>query len=408
MEVKMANVICMASAKGGSGKTILTATFASFLASLGKKVIIVDTDASTNGLTLMYLKEVLLNEEIFIGKGKQPLGTFEFDINKDSPDYIGLVTLPNEVQFLPAAYKFTNTEAADIGKFQSALRGLIHFYSKKVDYIFLDAQAGSDNFAAISMSKNISDQVIIVSEYDPLSAAGIERLKALFREDLNYGRTWVLLNKMLPDFVQSFSSFLEVAKYLSPVPWDANVVRSYAKRKLALDMESGNEFTLAIVQTIKGLLGDEIEKEIDSWLAEKTASLREPIDVQISDLKTNLKALHIQKKVAQKLSIRKTAYKNTLSMITPVVVSGMAVFFASKFLDKTDLIETWIASGILLLTLSGLVLSVISRSLEYRATRDEYDEEKISVRMDSMSSRLEKLENLRSGNMESLMKAIKM
>ncbi|GGI50818.1 hypothetical protein GCM10011425_20300 [Mucilaginibacter galii] len=401
----MAKTICMASAKGGAGKTILTATFASFLTALGKKVIVIDTDASTNGLTLMYLKEVLLTEEVFIGKSKQPLGTFEFDATKHSPDYIGLVTLPNGVLFLPAAFRFTNTEAANLEQFRSTLKNLIHIYSKYADYIFLDAQAGSDNFAAVSMSRNISDQVIIVSEYDPLSAAGIERLKALFREDLNYGRTWILLNKMLPDFVQSFSSFLEVAKYLSPVPWDADVVRSYAKKKLALDMENGNDFTLSIVQTMRGLLGDEIEKEVSSWLSEKSASLREPIDIQINDLKTNLEMLQKQKLEAQKLSYRKSMFSNISNMAIVVVAFGTAVTFATKFLTKFDTTERVIVLGMVTTALIGLIISIISKSLEFRASKNELDDEKISSHMNSMISRLDKLESLRSGSIEALIKA---
>ncbi len=73
----MAKVICMSSAKGGSGKTVLCATFATALTSLGKRVLIVDSDASTNGLTLMYLKEVMVKGEYVIGENRKPLVTIE-------------------------------------------------------------------------------------------------------------------------------------------------------------------------------------------------------------------------------------------------------------------------------------------------------------------------------------------
>ncbi|MBF0611027.1 MAG: ParA family protein [Magnetococcales bacterium] len=53
-----AQVICFASAKGGAGKTILTASFGSFLADLKKKVLLIDCDWSTHGLTLLYLEPV--------------------------------------------------------------------------------------------------------------------------------------------------------------------------------------------------------------------------------------------------------------------------------------------------------------------------------------------------------------
>ncbi len=102
------------------------------------------------------------------------------------------------------------------------------------------------------MKRGISDEVIIVSEYDPVSAAGVERLKGLLREDLTIDRTWILLNKLLPDFVQSFTDFLEVVKYPNPIPWDAEVVKAYARRKLALDLNYGNNHTFDCNANNKG------------------------------------------------------------------------------------------------------------------------------------------------------------
>ena len=56
-----AKVLCFASAKGGSGKTIMTANIASFLSDIGKKCLIIDCDAATHGMTLLYLVEVSNN-----------------------------------------------------------------------------------------------------------------------------------------------------------------------------------------------------------------------------------------------------------------------------------------------------------------------------------------------------------
>ena len=58
-----AKIYCLASAKGGSGKTVLCASFAAFLAELGRKVLILDVDAATYGLTLLYLNEVNSRKE---------------------------------------------------------------------------------------------------------------------------------------------------------------------------------------------------------------------------------------------------------------------------------------------------------------------------------------------------------
>ena len=53
-------VLCFVSAKGGSGKTILAATTASILINAGQRVVTIDTDFSTRGLSL-YLLDSLTN-----------------------------------------------------------------------------------------------------------------------------------------------------------------------------------------------------------------------------------------------------------------------------------------------------------------------------------------------------------
>ena len=226
-----ATVISMASAKGGSGKTIITAAFGTLLASLGKRVLMIDTDAATNGLSLFYIKPISNQIDVTI-------------ILRSA--CLKVLALPRTATFyrgnakfipLPATYGFRNTENATLVLTELVLESLIEHQRYKFDFIFLDAQAGSDVFAEIAASERISNQVVIVSEYDPMSAAGMERLKALFRESLTYRRTWVLLNKMLPDFIKSFSDFMEIAN-IEPSPWNADVVRAYARRTLPLDTRS--------------------------------------------------------------------------------------------------------------------------------------------------------------------------
>src|SRR5690606_24383123 len=139
----MGKIICMASAKGGSGKTILTATFAAFLAALNKKVLIIEIDASINGLTLLYLKEVMLKNEHALSEGRKALGSYEY---KSSWENLEIVNLSNGVFMIPATYSFLNTENITIESFRFSLDQIKSKYSQDYDYIFLDAQAGSDHF----------------------------------------------------------------------------------------------------------------------------------------------------------------------------------------------------------------------------------------------------------------------
>jgi len=56
---KLRAVISFISAKGGSGKTVTASSVGHFLARLGFQTLLIDSDASTNGLTLLFLPNVV-------------------------------------------------------------------------------------------------------------------------------------------------------------------------------------------------------------------------------------------------------------------------------------------------------------------------------------------------------------
>ena len=273
-----ARVYCFVSAKGGSGKTVITASLASFLSSVGKKCAILDCDAATNGMTLLYLTAVADHSN------PKRAGLFESSTQEVTPSTIAdsIVPLEPGVDLLPATYQFRANSDPDTPLIEGTLEGILSVMRSDYDFIFLDAQAGSDSCSRLCMRRQISDEVIIVSEYDPMSAAGVERLKQVAGDDLGYDRTWVLLNKMLPEFVERFSEFLSVAKYLPPIPWNAAVVRAYARRRTALDLDRGNEFTLAIKRTVDALLGGYIGDALQTWSQQRTHALRAPLEEQYS------------------------------------------------------------------------------------------------------------------------------
>jgi cellulose biosynthesis protein BcsQ len=215
--------------------------------------------------------------------------------------------------------------------YRASLLRCVERHRDDYDYIFLDAQAGSDEFAQIAINPRISDRVIIVCEYDPMSAAGVERLKALFPDELGYRRTWVLLNKMLPEFVKSFRDFMEISRYLSPVPWTADVVRAYARRELALDLDEGNEFTVAIVQTLRTLLESGEREELERWLDEHTYELRRPVSKQLEELDAELDARRRERARLR----RATALRSAMAFVIAVaagVGANVAVSASSMWL----------------------------------------------------------------------------
>jgi len=130
---------------------------------------------------------------------------------------------------IPATFRFGDAEELSPRLVDTNLRIVLKTVHDSYDYILLDAEAGADKNSLVAMTRGISDEVILVAEFDPMSAAGIERLKSLAHGELAFHRTWILINKIIPDFAKNLGDFAAVSRYLSPLPWDADVVRAYAR-----------------------------------------------------------------------------------------------------------------------------------------------------------------------------------
>ena len=399
-------IYCLASAKGGSGKTVLCASFAAFLVELGKKVLILDVDAATHGLTLMYLNEVNSRKEDSgsCQNNLHPKGLFDgegFSWEKD------VIQLPNKVHFVPATYFFNIKESAPAIDLYSMLRLILDEAKQKYDYVFLDVQAGLDKYSQIAMSQDVSHEVVIVSEYDPLSAAGVERLKAVMSDDLVYIRTWILLNKMLPDFVNSYSKFMEINKYLTPIPWDPDVVRAYARRRLPLDLAYGNSFTLAIMQTLKMLLGPEISSEIDQWADGRASNIREPIEDQYQDAEKELKGLleqkaYMDKQAASRRLMRTVPFSVAVSFLSIVVILS---FKHLGIVHGIEDILNWRAISILALVLPMFLVILLNMTkLWDNSTQRKVEESRFTRQFNIVEDKLKRLEVLRKADLKTLIK----
>src|SRR5258706_2248474 len=152
------------SSKGGSGKTVTSSALGTFLASIGFKVLLVDTDAATNGMTLLFLEQ-LLNVKRQRSSTTGVLKTGIFDTSFNQPPEI--LKIDRTLNFLPATYSMAQTENVEFEQFRSALRSVLQVHAQEYDFVLLDAQAGADTFAHITAE--LADQCIIVSEYDPVS-----------------------------------------------------------------------------------------------------------------------------------------------------------------------------------------------------------------------------------------------
>jgi cellulose biosynthesis protein BcsQ len=399
-------VICVASAKGGSGKTVFTSALGHFLAALKHRTLLIDTDAATNGLSLFYLNQVIAHRERLESRTEgtadrrsvMPAGIF--DAAKQQGQ-LSTVRLDHRIELLPATYRSLNTESISPADFRSSLSAILGVASGTYDYVLLDAQAGADPIAAIAMGSDISDRVVLVSEYDPLSAAGAERLKSLFPDDLAYERTWMLINKMLPEFAPSVGEFLQIARYLSPIPWEADVVRAYAQRTLALDLEHGNDYTLAIVQSARGLLGPEMEADIDRWIEGRAAAIREPILSQIRDLDTEAKGLGIERRRLKQRGLqRRLAGFATAAGLT--LFGGVIALIASNVVVL--LVTLALAAAPVFLAFNWDLVEYMVPSLKGEE-EDDHAEERLRDRERDIERRKRSLKSLAEADPEALLRS---
>lgn len=255
------------------------------------------------------------------------------------------------------------------------------------------------------MRRDISDEVVIVTEYDPLSAAGVERLKAMMGDDLSFTRTWILLNKMLPEFVKSFSEFLSVARYLPPIPWTADVVRAYSRRRLALDFETGNHFTLGILQTLKALLPHADGILLDKWAAGKAASLRQPIEQQYKDHENKLKYIYAEMEAIERRE-RFTHLSFRLSLIfgsaAALVALATSIFpgLLSRVMDTINTTSLTVISGIVVAGFVSVIGPLLFDILTSRSSaRKKIERDKLSRQRQMVEDEIKKLESLKDADL---------
>lgn len=317
--------ICFLSAKGGSGKTVTSSALGTFLAALGSRVLLVDTDAATNGMTLLYLNTLLATRRGVSAPGGA-IGLFEAR-ETEPPTPIAVL---DRLDFVPASFRMSNTEQVELSHFKAALTSVVQESREAYDFIFLDAQAGADDYARQAAAA--ADEAVIVSEYDPVSAQGIERLKVLFQEVLRPDRTWTLYNKVLPEFASVIGEGLSVARYLPPLPWDADVVRAFARRDLAIDIGAPNPYTLAIAQVGYTLFPDETGTKIEDWRGTALRRVTTPIEQRLGELDT-----------AQEVLERAGYKRRLLAYVSMGVLELMVIFsfvlaaaMAWEFLTSSD------------------------------------------------------------------------
>jgi cellulose biosynthesis protein BcsQ len=268
-------VICFTSAKGGSGKTILAASTAWLLMQAKCKVIILDTDFSTRGLSLFLLHELTYsNPNVMPDNCLADALLAEIPPERIRPLVIEQkrgtfkIILPNSNFRLGGA-----PENALLGlgggpdnfevRYFNLLKKLCEDLRKDYDYIIIDTRGGYDYSSKIPAI--LADGYVIVIEADPISVQQVNGLKTnvdAFAKTVNItpNHRGFIINKALYDPLKGeqlsigLTSFYG-GKVFGVIPADRNVISAYQDSDIPFERDLGSDFSYYASTALNEFIG---------------------------------------------------------------------------------------------------------------------------------------------------------
>ena len=251
----MARVIVIASGKGGTGKTTITANLGICLSKLGKKVLLIDADVAMANLSLI------------LGMQSSPI-TLHDVLLGESQVHDAIYDGPEGIHFIPSGLSLDNYKRVDSERLSSIVQELESNY----DFILLDAAAGIEKNVLSAFSA--SQETLLVTM--PTSPAIADALKTkLVAQRIGSKVVGVIINFVMGEKGEisknEISSILELPIY-GVVAYDAEVRKSFMQQKVAPvsirkpTCEAGLEFT-KIASRLTGLKAPETKVEKQGFLS---------------------------------------------------------------------------------------------------------------------------------------------
>ena len=304
--------ISLSSPKGGTGKTAIAASLGVLIASLGKKVLLIDADRATSGLTLLMLKR-LADVEGF----ESVVGLFDGPPPRPVQVAAGLM-------FVPASSRMSAIPSPDFdhSNEQQRLTDLFSDLKAGYDVVIIDTEPGTEEFTRSVITA--ADRAVIVSEFDPMSASGVERLKATFQQAWPLGHTYVLVNKLLPELAKIESNYFTAFDHLPPIPFDFEVMRRYSRGEIPFDPASPGSFVQAVVRMARELM-PEYRQDMEAWLEKQADVLKRPLRTQLDEL--GVRIIDVQEAL---VSIRtRPFFVGQVARLTPMAAALAGISYLS-------------------------------------------------------------------------------
>jgi cellulose biosynthesis protein BcsQ len=293
-------VLCIASAKGGTGKTLLSVSIASLLTDIGSRVLLIDTDFSTRGLSLYVLDNLSNTRSLNIPpencladvliQGLPFANVAPLTVSKQGEEYAIIVPNSNfrnggapedELLRLGAS---EGSEPNFESRYFKLLKSITDKYRKTYDFIVIDTRGGYDYSSKIPAV--LADGYIVVMEADPNSVTQVFGLKSNVDD---FGKQHAIqphlmgfiVNKALFSEHQgaAFSSALSAlygGKVFGIIPADRRAILAYQGRKVPRSSHPGSDFSHFGLEAIAHVIGSigSLSHDQEASLNKERASVR--------------------------------------------------------------------------------------------------------------------------------------
>lgn len=161
----MAQIISVANQKGGVGKTTTTVNLGACLASLGKKVLLVDMDAQGNATSGVGIRKPDVTRDIY-----------DVLVNELPIDEVTLTTEHENLSIVPATLQLAGAEIelTSMMARESRLKGSLAEVSSQYDYILIDCPPSLGHLTINSFTA--SDSILIPVQCEYYALEGLSQL----------------------------------------------------------------------------------------------------------------------------------------------------------------------------------------------------------------------------------------
>lgn len=243
----MARVVVITSGKGGVGKTTVTANVGVALASMDKRVLVIDADIGLRNLDMILgLENRIVYDLIDVIEGRAKAEKAFVKDKRGLPLYL-----------LPAA-QTKDKEAVNLEEFAKMIEGI----SDGFDYILIDCPAGIEK--GFRMAAKPATEALVVANPEVSSVRDADRIIGLL-ESMDKDNIRLIVNRIKLSqvrkgemlSVEDIEEILHIPK-IGVIPEDEKMI-SHTNRGEPIVLKDNTSTSRAIMNIARRLEGEEVE-----------------------------------------------------------------------------------------------------------------------------------------------------